>query len=273
VHELLRDSWPFFVPALLPAIALLTAGSLPQRGRTIWAVLLALPALGLVGDVLLFDHSFVHTLEVPNVFGRGPRADPHVWILDEAKAPAWLWHVAAAAFLAGAALWIFVRRKRPPGPPPPIAAAFAVSLYYLALRLTLEKTAAPIGIVWAVGTTPALVVILPLFAWHCGRRGHDLKRWVRGLGIVVLLQRLTIVAISYVATTQELGTHLDVHRLTDLSFPGKKERVVTGAVDAWAWAVALPQLTLWWVASLVLGFALGLLPWWLARRRAAATAS
>ncbi|MEO6595769.1 MAG: hypothetical protein ABIP94_13540 [Planctomycetota bacterium] len=264
--QLLLDSLPFLAPALLPALLLLTFGSLGRRGRTVCAMLLALPAMGLLGDVLLFDHSLTHTLEVPNVFGRGPEGKPYVWILDEVNAPAWQWHVTAAAFLAAAALLIFGRRNRPAATPQPVLAAVAVSIYYLALRLALEKTATPVGIVWAVGASPASLVILPMFAWHCGRRAYGFKRFVVNLLAMLVLQRLVIVAFSYFATTKSWGTHLDVHRITDLALPAMSERVLTSPVQAWTWTILVPQMTLLLVFGLVFGIVLGTLPWWLARR-------
>lgn len=278
MDELFRNSLPFFLPALLPAIALLLAPSLGRRGRTLWAAGLALIAVGFVVDVLAIDHSEEYTLEVPNVFRRFSEGDagethPHRWIVDTVKAPAWHWHIATTVFMGLAALFLFVRRGRAPAPPPPVAAAVGVSLFYLAYRLALEKTAAPEAITWAVGVTPASVVILPFFAWHCGRSAWDFKRFVKNLLYMALLQRVAVAAVGYFATTRALGTHLDVHLVTDIALPLAGERKLASPLEAWVWTTLVPQLTLWLVFTAVIGLALGALPWWLARRRARAPAA
>lgn len=270
MDELFGNSLPFFAPALFPAIALLLAPSLGRRGRTLLAGALAFVAVGFVVDVLAIDHSEEYTLEVPNAFGRTGEEDPHVWIVDTVKAPAWHWHIATTVFMGFAALFLFLRRGRAPAAPRPVATAIGVSLFYLAYRLALEKTAAPQPITWAVGVMPASFVILPFFGWHCGRSGWDFKRFVKNLLYMILLQRVAIVGVSYFATTRALGTHLDVHVVTDIAVPVVGEKKLTSPLEAWFWAELVPQLTFAIVFMAVIGIVLGVLPWWLARRRAPA---
>ncbi len=258
---------------MLPAIALLLSRSLGSRGRTLWAALLGLIAMGFVVDVLVSDHTALHTLEVPNAFRRAAESQPHVWIVDEVTAPVWQWHVTVAAFLGLAALFLFVRRGRASATPQPVVAAVGVSVFYLALRLALEKTAAPVEIVWAVGASPASFVILPFFAWHCGRRVYGFARFVKNLALMLLLQRLVIVVVAYFATTRSLGTHLDTHRVTEVALPGMSERVLTDPLEAWIWTMLIPQLTYFVVFGVVFGIVLGVLPWWLARRGARTAAA
>ena len=273
MDELISNSLPFFLPALLPAIALLLAPSLGRRGCTLWALLFGLVAVGFVVDVLLSDHSHVETLEVKNAFGRTGAEEGHVWIVDTVAAPAWHWHVATTVFMGLLALFFFVRRGKAPSTPRPVATAVGVSLFYLAYRLALEKTAAPQPITWAVGVMPALFVILPFFGWHSGRSAWGFKRFVGNLLYMVLLQRVAIVAVAYFATTRTLGTHLDVHSVTDILLPVVGERKLTTPIEAWVWAMLVSQLTLALVFVSVAGIVLGVLPWWLARRRAPAAAA
>jgi hypothetical protein len=273
VGDLIVRSLPFLPFAMLPAIALLLAPLLGRRGRTSFAIVLGVIALAFVADVLLLDHSGVHTLEVPNAFPRAPDARAHVWIVDEVTAPAWQWHLVAAAFFALAGGLCFVRRDRPPAPPPPVLAGAGVFVYYLALRLGLEKTAAPEEIVWAAGVTPASLLIAPFFGWYCGRRGYGFARFAKHLLLLLYVQRLPLVAFACFATTQGLGTHLDTHLVTDIQFPGLSSRTLTTPTEAWLWPTAVPQLTLAIVFALVIGMALGALPRWLANRRNAAGAA
>lgn len=271
MSDLLSSSLPFFGPALVPAIAMLQSPSLGRRGRTLWAATLGIIAVGFVVDVLAIDHSEEYTLEVPIAFGRTGEEDPHIWIVDTVKAPAWHWHIATTVFMGLLALWLFVRRGRAPSTPPPVATAVGVTLFYLAYRLALEKTAAPQPIVWAVGVMPALFVILPFFGWHSGRSGWDFKRFVKNLLYMALLQRVAIVAVGYFATTRALGTHLDVNLVTDIALFG--DRKLTSPLEAWFWTTAVSQLTFAFVFTVVMGIALGVLPWWLARRRARSAAA
>ena len=273
MQELFRSSFPFIAPALLPAIALLLSPSLGRRGRTLWAAAFGFIAVGFVVDVLLFDHSQEHTLEVPNAFGRTGEEEGHLWIVDTVKAPAWHWHIATTVFMGLLALFLFVRRGRAPAAPRPVATAVGVTLFYLAYRLTLEKTAAPQPITWAVGVMPALLVILPFFGWHSGRSGWDFKRYAVNLLCMALLQRVAIVAVAYLATTMALGTHLDVHLVTDIALPAVGERKFASPSEAWFWAMLVSQLTFAFVFTVVAGIVLGVLPWWLARRRARAVAA
>src|SRR5688572_5408939 len=153
MEELLRNTWPFLLPALLPILALLHVPLAGSRSRTVWAVLLGVIALGFLVDLAIFDHSGDGELKIKNVFPRGPDEQPFAWVVDEVRAPAWQWHVVAAVWFGVVAAYAFVTRNRQPAPPNPIVRAVTVFVFVLAGRLALEKTAAPEGVVWAVGAT------------------------------------------------------------------------------------------------------------------------
>jgi hypothetical protein len=141
-----------------------------------------------------------------------------------------------------------------------------VFLYYLALRLGLEKTAAHEELVWAAGGTFALFVILPFFGWYCGRRGQGFGKFVRQLLAVAFAQRLPLVAFAYFATTRHLGTHLDTHVVTDIAPPGFGEQKLVSDFDRWLWPTAIPHLSLWIVLTLVAGLVLAVPAWLVAKR-------
>jgi hypothetical protein len=111
---------------------------------------------------------------------------------------------------------------------------------------------------------------LPFLGYWCGRRGTTFGRFVAMLLVAALLQRLPILVWGWYATTRGIGTHLDVHLVTDMIFRPFGEQKFDDVFDAWLWTTAIPHCTIWILATLVLGVVLGVLPLWLGRRRAAA---
>jgi hypothetical protein len=266
--DLIAASLPFLLPALLPGLVLLLAPLLAARGRTVVAAAMLVVAGGFVVDVLVIDHSDVSTLEVPNVFPRGD-GSPHTWIVARESAPHWHWHVFVAAMLATAALVLLLRRRRSPGVRHPILHAALVFWFYLALRLGLEKCAADVRIIWAAGATPALLLILPFFGYYCGSLGVGFGRFVGSLLLLGWLQRLPLVLFGYVASTQQLGTHLDTHLVTELGTSWAGERTFGGdAAQGWFWLTLVPHFTFWVVFTVIAGVLLGFVPWRLAKRSA-----
>ncbi len=271
MEHLFWQSLPFVAPLLLPILALLATPWWRERARTITAALLALVALGLLADVAIFDHSHDLTLEVPSVFGRGAGSRLHVWVVDVVTAPVWHWHVVVAGYFGLAALVVFARRKRPAAPPEPETMAVSLFCYALAVRLLLEKAAAHVELVWALGTSATCLAIAPFFGLACGRRGYGFLRFAGALFLANLVQRILLVAVSWWATTRQLGTHLDVHRVTDVAPPGLGEITLTDAAQAWRDCILMPQLTFALGTTVVVSLLLGVVPWWLGRRRAPAT--
>jgi len=271
MEELLRASLPFVGPVLAPIFVVLLAPLLHRCGRTVMAGLMALVAVGLIADVLVFDHSELYELEVPSVFGRGEgdAVQMFVWVTDLVEAPAWQWHLVAACYFAVAGLWAFVGRARPPRVPAPVVTAVLVFAFALLVRLLLEKTAAHVGIVWALGTSAAGFVISLFFGYYAGRRGVSVARFFGAFALANLLQRALLVAVGYVLTTQHLGTHLDVTAITDITPPGIGPIQIESPTHGWMVCLLVPQMTFALVMATITGFVLGLLPFVFGRRRAA----
>ncbi len=265
--DLLTNALPLVPFALLPALLLLLAPLCVRRARTAFAAIFGIVAVGFIVDVLVIDHGHDLTLAVPNVFPRGPEAEPHVWTIETVTAPAWHYHVWIALMLALPAAILFLRRDRAPAPPPPAVHGAGVFLYYLVLRLGLEATAAHETLVWATGSAFALLLILPFFAWYCARSGYGFGRFVGHLLLMAYLQRLPLIALAFFATTRHLGTHLDTHVVEDIAFRGFGERKLDSDFARWLYPTGLPHLTLWVVLTLVAGLLLGVLPFLVARRR------
>jgi hypothetical protein len=267
--ELLRACWPFVLPGLMPVLALLHVPIAGRRARIVWAALLGAIALAFVVDVLVLPHDDPHTLEVRTMFRTSDDLEPEPIVVDRVTAPAWQWHIATGAWFALTALWAWLRRNGAARAPEPVTAAVVAFLWALLARLALEKTAAPEPIVWGIGITWALFAIAPFFGWYCGRRGHRFGRFLLASLAANALQRLAVVGIGWLATTRALGTHLDVGVLRTVVLPVRGRVELHDPTQAWLWAIAVPQLTFALVFFTVAGAALGVLPWWLARRRAA----
>ena len=269
--ELTRAALPFLPVLLLVALLLCLVPHLGVRGRTAVAVLFLGITFGFGIDILVLDHSEPHTLEVPNAFPRGPEGKLHTWTVDTVTAPSWHWHVTTMIAFGVPGVLLLLLARRSPKLPHPLLMPVLVFWFVLAFRLALEKTAAPLEIVWAIGATPSLLMTLPFLGYWCGRRGTTFPGFVGMLLVAALLQRLPILVWGYYATTRQLGTHLDTHLVTDMNFFG--EKVFNDVFDAWLWPTAAPHLTVWILFTLVVGVVLGILPRWFGARRATAPAA
>lgn len=264
---------PFLAIALAPALFVLVAPFVTVRTRAILAGLLLLVALGFGLDIALIDHSGITTLDVPNVFFAADSGQPREWTVARESAPAWAWHACVIAWFGAFGLWLLAHRRRIAVPQRPVLLGTVLFLSYLAVRLGLEKCAAPREIVWATGSAPVLVLLLPFVGWHAGRARYSAGRWAAALLRMALLQRLPIIAFGYAATTRQLGTHLDTHVITDMRGVFGPRHFAGDAVETWLWTIAVPHATVWIAITLLLGLVLGLVPWWLGRRGASITAS
>lgn len=260
MDELFRSALPFQGGILAFAFLLCLAPQLGRRGRTVLAALLLMPALGTLADILAIDHGFDQSLDVPNIFGRGPDGEPHLWTVASLTRPAWHWHLAVVVFFALPALAVWLARNRRAGIPRPGLMGIVVFWFFLAFRLALEATAAHRPICWAVGGTVVLVVVLPFVGYWCGRRGQSFAQFVRTLLLMAVLQRAAVIALAYFATAQHLGTHLDTHVITDINLWPFGEVALEDDMSRWLWTHVAPQSTVWIILTLVAGIVLGSIP-------------
>lgn len=270
MEELIQKSLVFVGPVMAPIFVMMLAPLLKKRARTVLSALMGLVVLGFLGDLVVDDHSHLLQLDVPTVFGRGADSELFVWTAETVTARAWHWHIVAAAYFALAGLLAFAGRNREPKVPQPVVAAVLMFAIALATRLTLEKTACHVGIVWALGTSTAGFVISVFFGFYAGARGLSFGRFFKTLFLANLLQRLLLCAVGYVMTLQNLGTHLDVTVVTDIAPPGIGEIVIESPTQGWLYGILMPQMTFALVMSTIVGVVLGALPYWLGRRRAKA---
>jgi len=262
---------PSYLPlAMAPLLLLLIAPHASGGTRVAFAAVLGLGALGL-GVAAILGASDVCHVAVRNPFLHPDRNEPVVYVMDAVVAAGWQWPLVAAFFLLVPA-WQLVRlRHRRAGPPHPVRYALLLTVWWFAARLALEKTAAPEALTWAVGVAIPTLLILPFFGGWCGSRGLGFRRFALALLDLALLQRALVAVWSYVATTGQLGTHLDMSSIEKITMPMFGAHDFSGPGDhataQWFWTVVLPQLTLWIAFTVVAGLVLGAPAFFLAKRR------
>ena len=272
MSELLARALPLAPAFLVPVLLLLLAPVLGRRARALCGVVLLLLAGALAGLAVLHGADTA-SAAVVNFFPRGEPPAEQRFVTEQVTAPGWQWPLVAALGLLLPALLLIVRRGREPRAPAPVLHGLLIACWVLLVRLGLEKTAAPEPVAWLVGVTPASVLIAPFLGAYCGARGRRLDGYLVALLLFLLLLRVPILVWSYLATTRQLGTHLDVHAIADVNlwslahFPGGE------AGEAWLRLVAIPQLVFSVLVGLPAALILGLVPFLWARRRHAARPS
>ena len=133
--------------------------------------------------------------------------------------------------------------------------AVGLSFVITALRLALEKVAAPNHWTSAVGITWLGPVVGAYFWMHLRETGRGVGALAARLLGYALLVRIGVVALMIAATTQRYGTHYDLSGFTRVRVP------LTGAVHIFepgSWAQigflgVLPQLTFYVAHTVVTG--------------------
>lgn len=270
MQELFAEMLSYLPLTLAPLLLLLVAPNARPGTRLAFAIALALGAVGLL-VVAVADASTTRQLDVHNPFLHPGEDEPRLFLMETVVRPGWQWPLVAAFFLIIPAWLLLRQRTRGQGAPRPLLYALLLSIWWFAARLALTKSAAPEALTWAVGLTLPTALILPFFGGWCGARGLTFRRFALALLYLALAQRTLLVAWSYFATTGHLGTHLDMSSMTEITMPvfGAHDFTTPGdhATSQWFWTVALPQLTLWIVTTVVAGLALGAPAFFLSRRR------
>ncbi|HVR70504.1 MAG TPA: hypothetical protein VMT87_06630 [Vicinamibacteria bacterium] len=140
----------------------------------------------------------------------------------------------------------------------PLATAVVVSILATVVRFALEKAAAPKGWTWAVGVT----WLAPLVGAFLALRLRDQGRGVRTLAPALLVYGLASrgwVALTYAAATVwKLGSHYDLSsawvRLED-PLTGAARSFSPGSVTQMLYVVAVPQLLVWPLYTVLVGLA------------------
>lgn len=231
------------------ASVLLAWGILPGRWRAVVAIALSLA--GFVCLTLASNTEGFRETQSTTVFLLGP---PQVTALASASASL-PYYVLTAFFLLLGGLGIVTsdaaaeRLARHP-----VAWAATLSLLVLAVRLLLEKTAAPSEWAYVFGVT-WLAPVVGGFLFLClrseGAGPWRLAGWLLVYGLVV---RGAVAATYVLATRLRLGSHYDVSTLTRVVAPWGKVYLFEPGSLAQLWALALmPQLLVWPFFTVVSG--------------------
>lgn len=267
MNEVASASLSYLPITVAALVLLLLAPNAGTRVRAGCAALFGLGAATLAG-LAIARRGEVARVAVLNPFFDPRRGEPVPYEVDYVAAPGWQWPAVAALLLLVPAVALWVAREQRPGAPRPIRYALLLTAWMLAARLGLEKTGAPQPLVWALGVTVATVVTLPFFGGWCGVRGLGFGSFAAALLALGLAQRLLVALCGFVATTRQLGTHLDLSavRSVDLLLGHRDFGGPDPAIEQWLYLIAIPQLLLWVPLTVAAGIVLGGLPFHLTRR-------
>jgi hypothetical protein len=139
--------------------------------------------------------------------------------------------------------------------PRPLASSVAVAWLVTVARFLLEKSAAPLALVQAIGVTWMAPVAGAYLATRPGAGRPGLRSLARTLVVYAFLVRGFVAVVGLLATRLGLGTHYDVSALTQVPV------ALTGAVytffpGGWSqvfWLTLVPQLLVWPAFTVIAG--------------------
>jgi hypothetical protein len=231
------------------ASVLLAWGLLPDRWRA--AVSIVLSVAGLVFLTLATGTEGFRETQSTTVFLLGP---PQVTALASASASLPYYVLTAACLLLGGLGLVTSQSTAPLLSRHYVAWAVALSLFVIAIRVLLEKAAAPSAWSYLFGVTWLAPVVGAFFHLRLRAEGAGLLRlasWLLAYGLAVR----AAVAATYVAFTQlRLGTHYDLSSLTRVLAPWGSVYSFEPGGFSQLWRLAiLPQLLIWPFFTVVSG--------------------
>ena len=138
-------------PITLGYVFILLLAPLTTRGkRAGMAGILVLGSLALL-VLAVQQASEMLQLDVVNAFRRGADGELHLYVTARSTAPGWQWPTIAAIATLIPALLMWIPRRVEARVPSPALYGALLGVWIVAVRLMLEQTAAPAGLVWAVG--------------------------------------------------------------------------------------------------------------------------
>ncbi|HEX6813359.1 MAG TPA: hypothetical protein VF384_17190 [Planctomycetota bacterium] len=267
MKELLQVAVPYLPVTLLAMTLLLLSPNVGEVGRRRIALLFGLGAICLIGLSFSKAGAPPSTLDVVNPFPMGPDMKSTPVHIETVTAPGWQWPLACACFCGLVMLIVFGTVRLGFRAPKPASYCAFIATVFAAMRLVLEKNAAPQGLVWATGGSIGLPILVGFVGYYSGGRKHGFGQFVLTLVLFALLQRAALSGIAWFATMRHWGTHLDVNALTQLNTPIGGERTFgADPTDKWVWGILVPQMGLWVVATVALGLVIGTVGWLFGRR-------
>ena len=262
------DFWPYLPLSLAPVLLLVISPHAREGTRVAFAAVLGGSALACVA-LAIRDATTERTLLVKNHFFDPSQGAPVTFVMETVTAAGWQWPLVAALLLGLPAWSLFRRRSWQTGSPAPVRFACLLSLWWFAGRLALEKTAAPAELIGATGVTIPTLLILPFFGRWAGTRAMTTAGFIAALFWLALVQRSVVVGWSLLATTFNLGTHLDMTAIEQITMPMLGSHDFSGddpALAQWFWTGLAPQFLGWIFPTVLAGLALGGLPFRATRR-------
>lgn len=231
------------------AAILLAWGVLPGRWRAV--VSIALSVAGLVFLLLATSTEGFRETQSTTVFLLGP---PQVTALASASASLPYYVLTALCLLLGGLGIVTSHAAAPLLARHFVAWATALSLLVIAVRLLLEKAAAPAAWSHLFGVTWLAPVVGGFFYLRLRTEGGGIARlagWLLAYGLVV---RGAIAATYLVATRYRLGSHYDVSSLTRVMAPWGAAYTFEPGSFSQVWSIAIvPQLLVWPIFTVVSG--------------------
>jgi hypothetical protein len=268
MKDLLVLAVPYLPFTLLALTLVLLAPYVGEVGRRRIVLFFAVTAIGLIVLGVRSAGSEVK-LDVVNPFPVGSDMKSVPLHTEMVTASGWQWPVAAAAFCGFTALLVFGGQRMSQGAPKPAFYCALVATAFGGMRLVLEKNAAPQGLVWAVGASIGLPILVAFVGFYAAGRKQGFGRFLLSLLLFALMQRAVLTAFAYFATMRHWGTHLDMNVVTQLVTPlgGERHFEANDAVGKWFWAIFVPQMVLWVAVTFVIGLVAGTAGWFYGRRR------
>lgn len=202
----------------LAPVLVLTRGKVRTAAGT--ALLVVAVTVALLADGARRDPATLTITHTTTAFV-GTQIQPKAFVVDERTAPAWQWRAVAAGWLLLWGLCAVVLRARPA---PPLGLPLLWSFAALAFVPALQVTAAPAPV--ALGPFPIFGpfdgFLIPAAYAGAVLLGSTHDRFLVTLAKLVLLvavPRLVLAGMMAFATSRELGTWLDVHRIDFVATP------------------------------------------------------
>ncbi len=256
-----------------PVVLMLAVPRFATRARVTVSGVLAVYA-GMLALLSLYFLGTNRQLDVINPFFDPNQWKPEPFVVANVEAPGWLWPLTMSIAMVVPAMLLFLRRRIETRLPHPVWHPFLLTVWTFATRLSLELSAAPAPVTWAVGVTIPMLVMFPFMGAWVAERGGSIRSLAISLLLLGLAQRTLVVSFAYFANVNDWGTHLDVSAIQQVDlllghrdFSGLEDP----SFEQWKTLILIPQYMLFVPATVIFGLLLGIPPF-LARRRKVAAA-
>ncbi len=152
------------------------------------------------------------------------------------------WGLLVAVFALAWAAWAWHNRDQ--GPSGAFGAPLALAWTGLALILLLQKAAAPAALLVPFDLSPDRVLVPATLAaaLRLASGAPKILHMVLYLSLYLGVTRVAMGIFATLATQQEWGTHLDVHRIDFIAARGVPLELAPGSAQQLSWLVWFPHM-------------------------------